>query len=93
MNIMANQTSMHTLCPLANMKCMSPLTLLAKMEEHADGDARRKQPKVELPAPTLVVSYSPPALPPLKVRGLGSCWPTTIPLVYSSRYLLTLSRK
>ena len=29
------------------------------MEEHTDGDARRKQPEVELPAPTLAISYSP----------------------------------
>ena len=37
--------------------------LLAKMAEHADGDARRIRPEMELPAPTLVVSYSPPTLP------------------------------
>ena len=42
------------------------LRFWAVMEEHADGDARRKRPEVELPTPTLVVSYSPPTLPPCK---------------------------
>ena len=39
-----------------------PFTVLSEIAEHADGDARRKQPVVELQAPTLVVSYSPPTL-------------------------------
>ena len=39
--------------------------LLAKMAEDTDGDSKRKRPKVELPAPTLAVYYSPPTLPSL----------------------------
>ena len=39
-----------------------PFALLAEMAEHAYGDARREWPEVELPAPTLVVSYSPATL-------------------------------
>ena len=39
-----------------------PFTLLTEMAEHTYGDARREWPKVELPAPTLVVSYSPATL-------------------------------
>ena len=56
--------------------CM--FTLLAKMEEHADGDTSRKRPEVELPTPTLVVSYSPPTLPPLHAQGSSSRWPMMI---------------
>ena len=55
-----------------------PLTLLAEMEEHTDGDRRRKRPKVKLPAPMLVVSYSPLTLHLLKAKGLGLCWRTMI---------------
>ena len=29
------------------------------MAEHADGDVRKKRSEVELPPPTLIVSYSP----------------------------------
>ena len=36
--------------------------LLAQMTEHPDGGVRRKQPEVELPAPTSPISYSPPTL-------------------------------
>ena len=39
-----------------------PFALLAEMAEHAYGDARREWPEVELPAPTLDVSYSPATL-------------------------------
>ena len=39
-----------------------PFVLLAKMAEHTYGDARREWPDVELPSPTLVVSYSPATL-------------------------------
>ena len=42
-----------------------PFALLTKMAEHADGAARREHPKVELPAPMLAASYSPPTLPSL----------------------------
>ena len=38
------------------------LMLLAEMEEHANSDTRRKRPEVELPALTLVVSYSAPSV-------------------------------
>ena len=48
--------------PLQRRGCC-PFTLLAEMAENAHGDARRKWPKVELPAPTLVVSYSHATLP------------------------------
>ena len=41
------------------------LTLLVEMQEHADGDARRKWFEVELPAPMLAVSDSPLTLPSL----------------------------
>ena len=54
------------------------LTLLGEMEEHTDGDARVKHLEVELPRPMLVVSYSPPTLPPLKARGLDLCWSVMI---------------
>ena len=36
--------------------------LLTEMAEHTYGDARREWPEVELPAPTLAVSYSPTTL-------------------------------
>ena len=39
-----------------------PFALLAEMVEHTYGDARREWPEVELPTPTLVVSYSPATL-------------------------------
>ena len=39
-----------------------PLAFLAEMAEHTYGDARREWPEVELPAPTVVVSYSPATL-------------------------------
>ena len=47
--------------------------LLVEMEEHADGDARRKRFKAELLPPMLVVSDSPLTLPLSKARGLGPC--------------------
>ena len=37
--------------------------LLAEMAEHADGEEMRKRLEVELPDPTLDVSYSRPTLP------------------------------
>ena len=39
-----------------------PFALLAEMAEHTYGDARREWPEVELPAPTLAISYSPATL-------------------------------
>ena len=39
-----------------------PFALLAEMAELTYGDARREWPEVELPTPTLVVSYSPATL-------------------------------
>ena len=33
------------------------------INSYTDGDARGERPEVELPVPTLVVSYSPPTLP------------------------------
>ena len=50
---------------------------------------KEETPKVELPTPMLVVSYS----PPLQAKGSNSRWPAIIATSYSSRYLLTLSRK
>ena len=46
--------------PLQRRHC--PFALLAEMAEHTYGDARRKWPEVELPAPTLIVSCSPATL-------------------------------
>ena len=50
-----------------------PLTLLAEMDEHANGYAMRKQHEVELPSPVLIISYSPFTHPPLQAKGY---WPT-----------------
>ena len=41
---------------------LETFALLAEMTEHAYGHARRKLPEVELPSPTVVVSYSPATL-------------------------------
>ena len=46
------------------------LRFWAVMEEHADGDARRKWPEVELLAPMLVVSSLPPSLEGQRIRLL-----------------------
>ena len=53
---------------------------------YVDGDARRKWPGVELPAPTLDISYSPPTIPSLKAKGSGSMIFTTTHLSFWQKW-------